>query len=105
MIDTATNTVIATIPVGSSPLGVAVTPDGRKVYVANSGSNNVFVIDTASNSVLAEVSVGIQPVAFGAFIRPCVRKLEKQPAQKGEEEREGLPFTCEPPGRATRSDR
>jgi len=69
VIDTATNTVIATIPVGSFPLGVAVTPDGRKVYVANSGSNNVFVIDTASNLVLAVVSVGIQPVAFGAFIR------------------------------------
>src|SRR6516165_5944247 len=69
VIATATNTVIATIPVGSSPLGVAVTPDGRKVYVANSGSNNVFVIDTASNLVLAVVSVGIQPVAFGAFIR------------------------------------
>ena len=69
VIATATNTVIATIPVGSFPLGVAVTPDGRKVYVANSGSNNVFVIDTASNLVLAVVSVGIQPVAFGAFIR------------------------------------
>ena len=70
VIDTATNTVIATIPVGGlSPFGVAVTPDGRKVYVANSGSNNVFVIDTASNLVLAVVSVGIQPVAFGAFIR------------------------------------
>ena len=35
VIDTATNTVIATIPVGSSPFGVAVTPDGSKVYVAN----------------------------------------------------------------------
>jgi YVTN family beta-propeller protein len=69
VIDTATNTVIATIPVGSFPIGVAVTPDGSKVYVANSGSNNVFVIDTASNLVLAVVSVGIQPVAFGAFIR------------------------------------
>ena len=34
VIDTATNTVIGTpIPVGSSPVGVAVTPDGSKVYV------------------------------------------------------------------------
>jgi YVTN family beta-propeller protein len=69
VIDTATNTVIATIPVIFGPNGVAVTPDGSKVYVANSGSNNVFVIDTATNAVLAVVSVGIQPVAFGAFIR------------------------------------
>jgi YVTN family beta-propeller protein len=70
----ATNTVIATIPVGSSPIGVAVTPDGSKVYVANSGSNNVFVIDTATNAVLAVVSVGIQPVAFGAFIQQCMER-------------------------------
>ena len=35
VIDTASNTVTATIPVGIGPQGVAVTPDGRKVYVAN----------------------------------------------------------------------
>ena len=34
VIDTATNTVTATVPVGSYPIGVAVTPDGTKVYVA-----------------------------------------------------------------------
>jgi YVTN family beta-propeller protein len=34
VIDTATDMVIATIPVGSFPFGVAVSPDGRKVYVA-----------------------------------------------------------------------
>jgi DNA-binding beta-propeller fold protein YncE len=36
------------ITVGASPEGVAVTPDGSKVYVANSGSNTVLVIATAS---------------------------------------------------------
>jgi YVTN family beta-propeller protein len=37
VIDTATNTVTATIPVvgGSAHFGVAVTPDGSKVYVTN----------------------------------------------------------------------
>jgi YVTN family beta-propeller protein len=35
VIDAATNTVIATIPVGPHPFGVAVTPDGSQVYVAN----------------------------------------------------------------------
>jgi YVTN family beta-propeller protein len=34
VIATATNTVVATIPVGGSePSGVAVTPDGSKVYI------------------------------------------------------------------------
>ena len=35
MISTATNTVIATITVGSNPYGVAVTPNGAYAYVTN----------------------------------------------------------------------
>ena len=35
VINTATNTVTATIPVGANPFGVSVSPDGSKVYVAN----------------------------------------------------------------------
>ena len=35
VINTATNTVIATIPVGTSPGDVAVNPDGTRVYVTN----------------------------------------------------------------------
>ena len=31
VINTATNTVVATIPVGGHPYGVAVTPDGGRV--------------------------------------------------------------------------
>ncbi|MFD4620355.1 YncE family protein, partial [Streptomyces sp. NPDC058475] len=46
VIDTATNTVTATIPVGTAPQGVALTPDGTRVYVTNSGSDTVSVIDT-----------------------------------------------------------
>ena len=37
MIDTATNTVVGSpILVGRSPIGVAITPDGSKVYVTQS---------------------------------------------------------------------
>ncbi|MGB9927896.1 MAG: DUF7507 domain-containing protein, partial [Methanosarcina sp.] len=61
--DTATNTVIAIIPVGSSPRGVAVTPDGAKVYATNHYNNNVSVIDTATNTVIATVSIGNGPIA------------------------------------------
>jgi hypothetical protein len=32
VIDTVTNTVTATIPVGNNPFGVTVTPDGTKAY-------------------------------------------------------------------------
>jgi YVTN family beta-propeller protein len=52
VIDASTNTVIGSaIPVGSIPLGLAVTPDGRKVYVANFNGNTVSVIDTATTTV------------------------------------------------------
>ena len=39
VIDTATNNVTATVDnIGTNPFGVAVSPDGSKVYAANSGS-------------------------------------------------------------------
>ena len=38
-IDTATNTPGAAIPVGSFPVGVAITPDGKTAYVANEGTD------------------------------------------------------------------
>jgi YVTN family beta-propeller protein len=45
VIDTATNTVIGSPIPADNPIGVAVTPDGGRVYVANRGSNNVSVIE------------------------------------------------------------
>ena len=48
--------------VGSDAFGVAVIPDGSKVYVAaNEGSDNVSVIATATNAVIATIPVGHRP--------------------------------------------
>ncbi|PKN12074.1 MAG: hypothetical protein CVU69_09015 [Deltaproteobacteria bacterium HGW-Deltaproteobacteria-4] len=55
--DTATNKVL----VGNAPIGVAVTPDGSQVYVANRGSDSVSVIEAVSNVVVATIPVGSQP--------------------------------------------
>ena len=60
--------MLATTAVGSEPFGVAVTPDGCKVYVANGASNDVSVIATATNTVTAAITVGNGPVALGVFI-------------------------------------
>src|SRR5262249_58331827 len=71
VIATASNVVLAVIPVGNQPFGVAVSPDGSKVYVANENSNTVSVIDTATNTVVGSpIPVGRAPVAFGLFIQP-----------------------------------
>ena len=68
VIDATKNKVTATIPVGNSPSGVAVTPDGSWVYVTNYASNNVSVIDTSTNKVTATMNVGRSPNSFGQFI-------------------------------------
>ena len=60
-------------PGGESPIAVAVTPDGTKVYVANAGSNNVSVINTATNTVVKTVSVGNAPI--GVAITPDGTKV------------------------------
>ena len=67
VIDVATNTVIATVPVGKRPWNMAITPDGRKLYVANGRSNSVSVIDTQSNQKLKDIAVGEMP--WGVVIR------------------------------------
>ena len=58
VIDTASNTVVATVGVGACAGGVAITPDGTRAYVANVCSDSVSVIDTVSNSVVATVVLG-----------------------------------------------
>jgi YVTN family beta-propeller protein len=62
VINTATNTVIGSpITVGGDPTGVAVTPDGSKVYVTNEvSSGTVSVIATATNTVIGSPIVGRQ---------------------------------------------
>src|SRR5204863_192108 len=60
VIDTSSNTVVATVPVGSAPYGVAVNREGTRVYVTNEFSETVSVIDTSTNTVVAIVVVGQQ---------------------------------------------
>ncbi|MDO8750984.1 MAG: hypothetical protein Q7K03_07560 [Dehalococcoidia bacterium] len=61
VIDTSTDTVIATIAVGDLPYGVAANPAGTRVYVTNFVSNTVSVIDTSTNTVVATIAVGTGP--------------------------------------------
>ncbi len=73
VIDTTTNTVTATVPVGSRPVAVAVTPDGSRIYVANFGDGTVSIIDAATNTVIATVVVGSEPISIA--INPNGSKL------------------------------
>lgn len=59
---TSCNRVIATIGVGDSPAGIAITPNGRFAYVANNnndgipGGDTVSVINLATNKVVTTIS-------------------------------------------------
>jgi YVTN family beta-propeller protein len=61
VIDTVSHAVVATIPVGTNPQTVAITPNGSFAYVTNPGNNNVSVISTATNTVIGSVPVGSLP--------------------------------------------
>jgi len=63
LIETATNTVVGSlIPVGNRPVGVAVTPNGKYVFVTNNSDNTVSMISTATHSVVGPaIGVGNDP--------------------------------------------
>jgi YVTN family beta-propeller protein len=48
--------------------GIAVTPNGKYIYVSNQGSNSVSVLDTASNTNVKTVLVGTSPA--GVAVTP-----------------------------------
>ena len=54
-LDTATNTPIGDpIKVGDTPIGIRLSLDGRRAYVANLEDASVSVIDTTNNSIVGQ---------------------------------------------------
>jgi PQQ-dependent catabolism-associated beta-propeller protein len=64
VIDSRTNEVETTIPVGGRPRGIGFSPDHTKVYVALGDDNAIGVIDTQSLKVLKKIPSGSDPEAF-----------------------------------------
>lgn len=56
VIDTATNTVVTTLPVGDNPHGVGITKNNAFVYVTNFFSNSLTVIDAKTNTVATTIA-------------------------------------------------
>jgi YVTN family beta-propeller protein len=53
--------LLGSTDVGLSPDWVTLTPDGKKAYVANAGSNSVSVVDIKSMKELTRIPVGQVP--------------------------------------------
>ena len=68
--------VIATVPMGPQPHGVAVNPKTGLVYVANYGGGTgslVSVIDSVTNTVMTSIVVGAGP--FGVGVNPATNRV------------------------------
>ena len=61
VINTTTNAVVTTIPVGTMPYTAAINQAGTLAYVTNQGSNSVSVISTSTNAVTATIPVSAGP--------------------------------------------
>lgn len=73
VINTDTGRVVATVPVSPGPHGMAMTQDGRTLYVSADHSSLVDVIDTGIDKVVKTIQVGKAP--NGVALTPDDRLL------------------------------
>jgi YVTN family beta-propeller protein len=67
--DVADSTV-SKIDVGSTPYGIAINPDGTKVYVANQSSGDIAVVDVLINTVVDRIVFGSGYTLSGIDFNP-----------------------------------
>jgi len=58
------------VKVGHDPDWLTMTPDGRFMYVANAGSNDVSVVDTREMTEVARIPVGQVPKRNNTLVEP-----------------------------------
>jgi YVTN family beta-propeller protein len=69
IIDVVTNAVTGSVKVGERPWGIALSPDGKRLYTANGPSNDVSVVDTETLNVVGTIKVGQRP--WGVTVAPA----------------------------------
>jgi len=71
VINTATNTLASTVTVGTTPRGIAVTPDNLVAYVSNAGSSTVSVLafDTFPAITTATLPNGVVGAPYTATVQ------------------------------------
>lgn len=73
VIDLALGVRLANIPTGEGAEGIAVTPDGRQVWVTNRAENTISVLNAVGRKVIARIEAGEFPIraeatANGRFV-------------------------------------
>lgn len=64
----------AGVPPGQTPSGMALSPDARTLFVAESGFNDVAIVDVASGAVLSRIQTGWYPTAVVVRASPTSDK-------------------------------
>ena len=75
VIDGGTHKIVATVRVGISPAQMAVSPDRKSVYIANTGSDTVSVLNTADNTVARTIALPHRSRPIGVALNPNGRYL------------------------------
>ncbi len=73
IIDVRARALTATLKIGSSPFGIAVSPTTEMVFVLVSGNNEVWAIDPERESVVQKIAVGEAP--DGIAITPDGKRI------------------------------
>jgi YVTN family beta-propeller protein len=60
-VDLITRQVIGEVSTGDRPYGVLVSPDGKRLYVAEQGSDRLRILDTGSLDIIAVIPVADRP--------------------------------------------
>src|SRR4029450_73312 len=55
VIDTATDKVVATLKLGEKPRGIALSPDGGRLYLSDQTANALVIVDTGKRTEIARV--------------------------------------------------
>ena len=61
VIDTATDRVTSTITTGGKPRGIAIAPDGKRLYVSDQTANGLAIFDVGTGGAPVRVSLGDSP--------------------------------------------
>jgi YVTN family beta-propeller protein len=75
VIDGATHKTVATVGVGVSPAQMALSPDRKSLYIANTGSNTVSVLNTKTDTIGRTIALPPRSRPIDVAVNPDGRYL------------------------------
>jgi YVTN family beta-propeller protein len=82
VIDPSTLTVVKTLTVGASPIGMSISPDGAKLYVALVGAKKIAIVDLDTLTLLPSLTISQIPYFVAAGLN---NQLYVSAAEEGDD--------------------